>query len=1139
MPRRRVYDGGFTVSYPQRAFIGSFNLEIPGPTYKGNVSIGWRSNESIHLSFDSGAQLEPKKQVWLDVRLDTPFENWRKNIFSTKLVQAKYLLASNTTILWADTQKLVLHGLTDYEMDDVKLKAEARLLVNSTVKEVPTINALFKHSSDNRQYVTDVSLYHEAFNETVNQFAVNSNWYLDLSPMHRNITGSILLKSPLKGYTKGSLATKFSLSSAKKLIGAADFELEEKKFTLAVDGMVKKITDCMLVVNITTPIAKYRNIINRFGLVNRNRHLVAEIRAPTGALGLEVKFAVNSMNDFDVIFNLETPIETFKKIMLIAKLNPEMADFRGGLNKSVLGYIGVSRYASLEDFEYSWKVYTPLDKFEESSLVVKFIKKHIFDTEIMLNFAQKRLGIIVNGKPKEKLIGLPRVSHYLHFKSNLAHDYTRFERYFVEGNDEASEEDSDDDEEDEVYVVGSDWNLAGQMELNTIIWPTISGFLDIEDIDDEYYIARANLNLPQGNIELSNHLFYPDYLRIRNSAQITTPFASIKEIELLYFHAVNIGHHYLSGLEVFYKNNTNWSELGYTSNYTKVKEADLRAHDIEINLMLPSEVLPRVVLAGKVELADTIYHANITGRTKKSFTSLAATLEKDINYFDLKTGLALASPTLPHYEFQFYVKQDLSDTENIMLFGFDEDYVEKSFARVETKWRASAMYFELDSKVKTNLFPTTAMETSLVLNRTTNFAIGLDLKIDSLSRQGVSFHLKGQRSGQRLSFELSTPIESMSNITMSAMIQHTTQPDEFSVIGHLTRNRDIYKVNGTIRIVSNIPHSIDLVLTPTTHSRVAYVSYSLEQENAVKIVKLRLAEDNTFFDMHSSTKIYSKVNWNTDTKLTASPGILSKRTDTNHCTFNAFAKADSKGKISTELNLISPWRSYGFDAFHLNGSAEITPTFGNMQLVHDFSLGHGKTLFAWTFVMLENMQALVNFNSESEAGPRSIKVGLRYTNPGKQNHRLDIGGHLDVDAKLNLETNCTAVIVKKSDMSGVLAIRLPAPIDDIHRFSGKFNGNVMETPLRNIFVETKYESFKGRQRFVSRGQYQNDTNLLALLHAQWGTDIVNKTLESDLHILRNGVRHEVSAKLKTPYYVEDTLKATGLYDKHGAYHIVK
>lgn len=463
-PKYKTYNGGFTVSYPARTFSGSFDLAIPGPTYKGDLSVGWRANETIHISMDSGAFYEPNRHFWTDLRVQTPFIGWQTNMFKAQLYQAKNLLSSNVTMLWAETQKLVLGALTDFEFDGPQIKCEAKVVVNSTVKDVPTINAFFKHHQDQRHYITDVSIQHAPLNQKPNIFAVKSNWQLYSKNLTSTIKGSMNMQTPLKGYSKGALATKFSLSSSKALRGAADFELEEKKFTLAVDGTVKKLTNCMLTVNITTPIEKYRNIVSRFGLVHKKRHVVAEVRAPIGALGIELKFAVESKSNFDVIVNLETPIESFKKIMLIGKLRPEMVDFRGGLNKFVLGYVGVSRKESMADFEFSWKVYTPLDHFEESSLVVKFIRKQVFDMEVMLKFAQKKLGIIVNGKQKKKVIDLPRVDHYLPFESRLSDDFDKFSSYFTT---ESDSEESEEEQEHFVEAGAADDDENGKFKIST------------------------------------------------------------------------------------------------------------------------------------------------------------------------------------------------------------------------------------------------------------------------------------------------------------------------------------------------------------------------------------------------------------------------------------------------------------------------------------------------------------------------------------------------------------------------------------------------------------------------------------------------------------------------------------------------
>lgn len=102
----------------------------------------------------------------------------------------------------------------------------------------------------------------------------------------------------------------------------------------------------MLVVNITTPIEKFRSVVGRFGLNEREKHLVAEVRYPGGTLGIEILFVVINLSDFDVKFNLATPLEALEKVMVIGKMNLENVDLRVGWDKVMLGFIGVWRSAS-------------------------------------------------------------------------------------------------------------------------------------------------------------------------------------------------------------------------------------------------------------------------------------------------------------------------------------------------------------------------------------------------------------------------------------------------------------------------------------------------------------------------------------------------------------------------------------------------------------------------------------------------------------------------------------------------------------------------------------------------------------------------------------------------------------------------
>lgn len=1116
------------------------DLAIPGPTYRGNASIGWRSNETIHLSFDSGAIYDSEKHFWIDVKLKTPFNGWQNNMVEGHAYQAKNQLSCNSTILWAETQKLILGALTDHEFTNEKIKCEAHLLVNSTVKEVPTIDAIFKHNQDERHYTTDIIIRHVAYNRKPDLFGLNSNWHLNFNEFYNNITGSIMLQTPLKGYTKGALATKFSLSSSKTLKGAADFELEQKKFTLAVDGLVKRITDCMLVVNITTPIEKYRNIVSRFGLINRNRHFVAEIRAPSGALGIEVKFAVNSISDFDIIINLETPVEDFKKVMLIGKLTSDTVDFRGGLNRFVLGYIGVSRRATMEDFEYSWKVYTPLDKFEESSLVVKFIRKKMLDMEIMLKFAQKKLGIIVCGKPKQRLIALPTVKHYLPFSSRLVDDFERFNKYFEQESDE-----DDESEEDELEFesdIMDDWSFVGHMEVNTIIWPEIVGFIDVDDFNEEYYLMRGNLNLPAGNIELNNNLYFPDLLNIRNSLRVNTPFASAKQVELLYLHTAKFGHYYVSAFEAFYKNGSEWSALGFNSNYTKVRDVDLKTHEIEVNLFLPFESLPRVMLGGNIEIADSTYRANISGRTVNTFISLAATLEHDVtDYIDATAGLVLTSLALPYYELKTFFKQDLSGNENSLVFGFKENYNVINEYRAEATWQLEASkFYKFHIKMNTNLFPIYFIESALMLNCSSNFVLIFDLNANTVMKKGIVFHVGAKKRGDRINVEISTPIASLANVSMTGTLHRLTNDALFNLNGRLSRNHDIYNVNGTVGLYSGIPVQVDLRLRPVTRDSTAHFVYTLQMENAKKVIHIRIDEGETYFESDTTVAVNSKLNWDISSSIHTSRGLLSHKPDKNHCSFNALLKPARDGQFDSKIHLVTPWKEFGIDNFNCNGTAHLTSYSGSLQTFYDNGYGSGQAHFSWTFILLENMQTLLDFKAHNPNGLRTLKFGMRYTNPGKSNQRIGIGGNVGVDSKVDLETNCSAIMIGKTDMSGSFAIRLPTPINDVHRFSARYRGDVTVSPIRELMLETRYQSDRERKHFTSRGQYRNGSDLQTLIYAQWGkSDTVNKTFETNLQMLRKNERRELSARVRTPYFVGETIRAGGYYDMNNLYHVFK
>lgn len=366
------------------------------PQYTGTVRVGWSSHEFVEVKVDVGLLLSQVKDVWAHVGVLTPFEGWHSNGLNLGFYLSNNRLLTNGSLEWADDQHLGASLISDYVNTDPELKLEFKIELNSTVKDVPTVSALFKHSHTQKRLDTDVHMRHIVQDEIPIIFVLRSGWQYDADSQHRNVTGSMVLRSPLDGYKTGALSTKFSLSDMKQIRGGADLDIEERKYTLLLDGHVKKLTENMLMVNITTPLERFQKIFGRFGINEHDKHIVAEVRSPNSALGIEFKWAVIAISDFNLKFNLETPLEAFQKVMLIGKMKPDTVEFKGGLNKIMLGFVGVWRFLNLKDLMYSYKVYTPLPQFEENGFVVKnkFIKWQEFDSELSVKFSKYKVSVV-------------------------------------------------------------------------------------------------------------------------------------------------------------------------------------------------------------------------------------------------------------------------------------------------------------------------------------------------------------------------------------------------------------------------------------------------------------------------------------------------------------------------------------------------------------------------------------------------------------------------------------------------------------------------------------------------------------------------------------------------------------------------
>lgn len=88
-------------------------------------------------------------------------------------------------------------------------------------------------------------------------------------------------------------------------------------------GQYVKLSKSMFVFNITTPIEKFSKLTGELGFMEEQNRIVALVHHSTGDTGFEVKFQVQSTNDFDVKLYLATPIEVLQKVLVLGILKPE------------------------------------------------------------------------------------------------------------------------------------------------------------------------------------------------------------------------------------------------------------------------------------------------------------------------------------------------------------------------------------------------------------------------------------------------------------------------------------------------------------------------------------------------------------------------------------------------------------------------------------------------------------------------------------------------------------------------------------------------------------------------------------------------------------------------------------------------
>lgn len=100
----------------------------------------------------------------------------------------------------------------------------------------------------------------------------------------------------------------------------------------------------------------------------------------------------------------------------------------------------------------------------------------------------------------------------------------------------------------------------------------------------------------------------------------------------------------------------------------------------------------------------------------------------------------------------------------------------------------------------------------------------------------------------------------------------------------------------------------------------------------------------------------------------------------------------------------------------------------------------------------------------------------------------------------------------------------------MHELAASMNGNIpfLET-VRTFNFETSYETEESRKRYAWHTEFNRVNDLRTLLRFEWGPDVRSERIQSNFDIFKNGEKHEISAKLRGPWYIEDAFHALAVY----------
>ncbi|XP_024879673.1 uncharacterized protein LOC112459670 [Temnothorax curvispinosus] len=1087
------------LTYPGRLVTGSCDLIARSPhNYLVDIILDWGPESVIKASIGTDYAVRPEiTTVKLESQLLTPFENWKKTALNAKYLQLSDKILASSSVHWKDSQHMMAEFYASVsEVKDLK-EWTANCGLISTVHSNSWVTVNVTHKVLRSQTADTHMLIKYNPDKTIDARSV---WHLDKrSDDVFNLTGNLHLHSPLMNYRKSELKCQLRLMTSWKFYGAANLDLDKRKYTGQLIGNLVHWKESKVEFNVTTPLEKFAFVRGRFGLSESNHHVVAEVVTPNGPLGVEGLCQVfTATYDFNVKLMLATPLEVLQKALMVVKLNRREADFRVGYNNITAGFLGTWHYNNITDFDYSYIVFTPLEGLQECGVITKLIVTYTeleqmlnVDTEFSVRLADTKFGVKAMGGPKPPPVKIP-------LKPGI--------RSSTMNDSESEEEEEEEEEEDEDALY---WR--GELQIWLAIIPNILAELDI-DTEGYTYKILGQVQLPPEKIVIDDSFTMEDVFHIKNDLHIDISFGKIREITSLYAFIIDMENlSYLMDMDInIRKKDTTWLETGFHGNYTYRVIKNGKAHLVKFDIKTPLEFLKTFRVNATYDIEGLLHKSTLAIRGDKLILDVLGSARLEHALLDMMLSGAIDSPVIKIPQTSIAVKKDFTgDRKKVKFNARMEEPVSKHIS-FESAWQVEHEYHlvKASAKLESWIRALKSLETDILYSNAihVNNTAKLNVHVTHLGNQ--KYQLIGNLNNDKINADLYTPL---------------SQRPHFQFHGDLRQvNESLYDIRGELKNELQAK-SYDVSSVILLHDTLSSIDVKAEPKSANTeplVLRLRrkkfsllLDVDGGSFNSSLDANVLNNLNWDVRARTD-----IQEAGKVNTFQLSTFMNVQVNGNTTLYIHTETPWNDSRI--LTVKGNLMLTNTSGDVRLDHRLNDDRCHATTRWKLNYMEDMFVkLITGYDTTDLGKKELSTHVFFKNPGRLYRNIDVGFDLDIDRKAwEFETNATIGFRNHQNIDAVFVVKLPPPNNDDHRFLISYHTNKQN---QDISYVVGYNAVRAKSNYASDGSIRMATrDINGHFRLSWGL-LPMQSLNNLFNITFDKKEIELKYSLYTPLFIEE------------------